>query len=141
MLFPWPMNLVLAQPIFPVLVAMPWPHMERMELRGVDKVRTKAEGKEKPSEEEIISGYAEQRIEYVIPKPISADVVRYAVGLRATTLPSTANMQLELQELMPRTTVVVEEDGEQDFEAFAYVEPGVGKPSDRRVNSSRWHQM
>ncbi|KAH3992047.1 hypothetical protein HBI24_223110 [Parastagonospora nodorum] len=130
-IFPRPMDRIFARFILPVLMDAPWPHMEKMVIRGVgESTREYTEEYPMPADTEDVE-YTDFGGCYQEDRGIRTQF--WAFDVTVKSFPSAAQMQLDLQALIPQAVVVVEEDGEQDFESFLEDSYGIDNDSDLRA--------
>ncbi|KAF2825708.1 hypothetical protein CC86DRAFT_418189 [Ophiobolus disseminans] len=126
------MDRLFARHILPVLLDAPWPQMKKLEIRGVGDTHTQITQNHPPTREEL------EDVEYIYVKSYSmggADMgEEHLYNARAATIPSVADMENSLGELIPQATILVEEEADQNFEAFIEVDYGVMNDSDQRKN-------
>ena len=114
-IFPQPMDRMFARQILPVLMEGPWPCMRKIEIRGVGETEREFSRELPPTETELKSddiGYIDYGFGW------AGEEKSWTFDMVVKSFPSAAQMQLDLQGLVPGATIVVEEEGEQDFESF-----------------------
>ena len=127
-IFPRPMDRMFARHILPVLMEGPWPCMEQIDIRGVGVIDREISRGFPLTETELNS----EDVEYIDLFPgDSGQNQQWTFDLVVKAFPGTEKMQLDLQNLIPQATIVVEEDGEQDFESFIEDSHGI-------THESRW---
>jgi hypothetical protein len=115
MKFPRPMDRLFARHVLPVLLERAWPCMERMEISGVGNTKRQHGRATRPTEEERKNN--EVVLEDV--RECIEDGERWFYwNIVVVAFPSAADMQVQLQRLVPHGSVVVDEDGDQNFETF-----------------------
>jgi len=124
--FPRPMDRLFARHILPVLLEAPWPRLEKMEIRGVGMAQYEDTRNHKLTREERESCEVEYKVLDVSYRYFNQDIEKeYTIDMRALTMPSAEDMRKKLQELVPQASILVEQEGQQDFESFTENDTGV----------------
>lgn len=115
-IFPRPMDRLFARSILPVLMEASWPRMQEMQLRGVGEfTREYTRRHPVPADTHDVE-YTDLGDTYTIDGKKRNNHWNFNITVKS--FPSAAQMQLDLQALIPQATIVVEEEVEQDFESF-----------------------
>jgi hypothetical protein len=125
------MDRMFARLILPVLMEGPWPRMEEIQLRGVGEFTREYTRKHPvPADTDDVE-YTDLGEIYTINGKRRSNHWKFNITVKS--FPSAAQMQLDLQALLPQATVVVEEEVEQDFESFIEHSYGINDDSEWTV--------
>ena len=124
--FPRPMDRIFARNILPVLTEGPWPCMEKIEIKGVGET-TREISREYPLTEMELKSDDVEHID--LGWGIAGGQKCWTFDMVVKSFPSAAQMQFDLQSLVPGASIVVKTNGEQDFESFMEDSYGIEGPS------------